>query len=335
MLSCQKTPVLSVIIPVYNVGNYLSRCLESVIGQDFDAMEIIIVNDGSTDDSAAVIARYAAKDQRIIVVEKENGGLVSARRTGLERASGKYVHHLDGDDYLASGAYKTLIAKMEQEEADLLLFPFLFDYEGSGKQILSSPYDKAYYDSAEFLRACYTEKGYFAVWHYIHKRALYDRGVDFNLNLSLGEDAYLTTQLGYYANKIVSISDTPFLHYVIRPDSITNQGFSEKKIADFLLYPALIDAFLKDKPEYPLLGSAIASLKIHSLNNIVNAGYLADIRKNSEEAMILYGKYPELVKQRSTKTYYKLYYLYHLNPLLGYLYSLYYKKKGKIKRIYY
>lgn len=334
MLSDHKSPILSVVIPVYNVADYLSRCLDSVVNQSFKSLEIIVVNDGSTDDSATIIARYAS-DPRVIVVEKENGGLVSARRAGLERATGKYIHHLDGDDYLATGAYEALINKIEQEQADILLFPFLFDYEGTKEPVLSRPYDKEYYASTDFLQACYTEKGYFAVWHYIHKRALYDQGVDFNMNLSLGEDAYLTTQLVYYANKIVSVSGKPYLHYVIRTDSITNQHFSKKKISDFLLYPELIDAFLKNKPEYPLLGSAIASLRIHSLNNIVNAGYLMDIRKNSEEAMVLYGKYPELIKQRSTKTYYKLFYLYHLNPLLGYLYSLYYKRKGKIKKIYY
>ena len=333
MLSPTELPLLSVIIPVYNVGNYLSRCLESVMNQDFDSVEFIVVNDGSTDDSAAVIEHYASLDKRIRVVNKENGGVVCARKTGLEQARGKYIHYLDGDDYMEKNAYSELMMMLKANDADFLVFPFVFNY--GDKQVASRPYLKQAYSSVEFLQACYTEKGYFAVWHYIHKKSLYDFPIDYNLNVSYGEDAYLTTQLAYYANKIVCISGKPFLHYMNRPESVSNQCFSKKIIGDFLLYPRLIESFLKDKPEYPLLGKEIASLKLQSYSNIVNAGYLNDIKDISKKAMGLYKQYPELIKQRSTKTYYKLFYLYHLNSVLGYLYSLYYKKKGKIKKTSY
>ncbi|MEG1585356.1 MAG: glycosyltransferase [Bacteroidales bacterium] len=329
-LSPSDQPLLSVVIPVYNVGQYLPRCLDSVTKQTYPNLEIIVVNDGSTDNSAAIIADFAFADPRVKVVDKKNGGLVSARKAGLEVATGKYIHHLDGDDYIEYDAYQRLVEKAEETNADLLLFPFLFDQGNAERNALSRPYLQPRYTCVEFLKACYTENGYFAVWHYIHKRSLYDNEIDFNLNLSMGEDAYLTTQLAYYAQNIVSMGGEPLLHYILRQDSISNKGFSKKMISDFLLYPDLIDRFLKETPVYTALERDIASIRIHSWNNIIHAGYLANIRTYSRDAMVLYQKYPDLKKQRSTKTYYKLYYLYHLNPLFGYIYALYYKRKGKI-----
>ena len=93
--------LFSVIVPVYNVEEYLSKCIESVLGQTYTQFELILVNDGSTDNCGKICDEYAAKDRRIRVVHKENGGLVSARQKGAGEATGDYVCCLDGDDWLA------------------------------------------------------------------------------------------------------------------------------------------------------------------------------------------------------------------------------------------
>ena len=93
-------PAVSIIIPVYNIGKYLEKCLDSVIAQTFPDIEIIVVNDGSTDNSPEIIARYADKDPRIVVIDKANEGLAYARKSGIEAANGEYIQHLDGDDIL-------------------------------------------------------------------------------------------------------------------------------------------------------------------------------------------------------------------------------------------
>ena len=97
-------PSVSVIIPVYNIEKHLEKCLDSVIGQTLKDIEIIVVNDGSTDNSLDIITQYARKDSRIVIVDKPNEGLAYARKSGIEAAHGKYVQHLDGDDFLEPDA---------------------------------------------------------------------------------------------------------------------------------------------------------------------------------------------------------------------------------------
>lgn len=98
-----SSPLVSVIIPVYNSELYLEACIESVIGQSYSTLEIIIVNDGSTDDSFTIMEKYAKLDERIIIINKRNGGLPSARKSGIDIAKGKYIQHLDSDDVLLPG----------------------------------------------------------------------------------------------------------------------------------------------------------------------------------------------------------------------------------------
>ena len=93
-------PKVSVIVPVYNVEKYITRCLTSLINQTLDDLEIILVNDGSTDNSVAIIREYKRQHDNIILVEKENGGLSSARNFGLVYATGEYIAFLDSDDYV-------------------------------------------------------------------------------------------------------------------------------------------------------------------------------------------------------------------------------------------
>ena len=95
-----KTPLVSILVPVYNVEDYLERCLDSLLQQSLTQIEIVCVNDGSTDKSAEILEEYAKKDNRIVVVHKKNGGLPSARNAGLDVAKGKYVGFVDSDDYV-------------------------------------------------------------------------------------------------------------------------------------------------------------------------------------------------------------------------------------------
>ena len=104
-------PAVSIIIPVYNIGKYLEKCLDSVIAQTFPDIEIIVVNDGSTDNSPEIIARYVDKDPRIVVIDKANEGLAYARKSGIEAANGEYIQHLDGDDYLELDAIELVYRK--------------------------------------------------------------------------------------------------------------------------------------------------------------------------------------------------------------------------------
>ncbi|MFC2188734.1 glycosyltransferase family 2 protein [Fulvivirgaceae bacterium LMO-SS25] len=113
---------ISIIIPCYNQGHFLTECVESVLSQDFNDWEMLIVNDGSTDDTLKLALDFASKDKRINVIDKENGGLSSARNTGIKQAKGKYIHFLDSDDFVLKGFYSAMIDSFnDTESVDVIL----------------------------------------------------------------------------------------------------------------------------------------------------------------------------------------------------------------------
>lgn len=116
------SPAISVIVPVYNTGPYLEECLNSVVDQAFQDLEILIVNDGSTDGSPDIIRKYSERDKRIVVFNKQNEGVALARNTALAAACGTYVMFLDSDDAFAPGAIATLYERICRADCDILVF---------------------------------------------------------------------------------------------------------------------------------------------------------------------------------------------------------------------
>ena len=121
-------PVLSIIIPIYNVEPYLRCCLNSILVQTFPSWEAVLVDDGSKDNCGKICDEYAAMDSRFRVIHKENGGLTSARNSGLAMASGEWVMHLDGDDWIEPEMLELLLRKGEETGADIVMGDFLFAY---------------------------------------------------------------------------------------------------------------------------------------------------------------------------------------------------------------
>lgn len=120
---------VSIIIPVYNVEKYIDRCLKSVIGQTYRNLEIIVVDDGSTDKSGKIVDKYKALDSRVIAVHKKNGGLSSARNAGMKYISGTFTIFVDSDDYLEQNAIEKLIKYMK-DDVEIVIFPYIKEYSG-------------------------------------------------------------------------------------------------------------------------------------------------------------------------------------------------------------
>lgn len=141
---------ISVIVPVYNVEEYIEACLDSIVGQTYRNLEIILVDDGSTDCSGRICDEYAEKDDRIIVIHKENGGLVSARKAGVRLATGEYSSYVDSDDWIDKNAYEKLIKPLSLYHPDILAFGFVKEYSEfkvEKKEILS----KGLYSKGDFF----------------------------------------------------------------------------------------------------------------------------------------------------------------------------------------
>lgn len=117
-------PLVSIIVPVYNAQNSVARCLESICSQTYQELEIIVLNDGSTDDSLAVCNRFCAKDPRVTVVDKENEGVSCTRNAGLVLAHGDYIQFVDSDDHLAPDFTQRMVTAAEQYDATLVISPY-------------------------------------------------------------------------------------------------------------------------------------------------------------------------------------------------------------------
>ena len=146
-----KTPAISVIVPIYNVEDYLGGCIDSVLGQTFDDFELILVDDGSPDGSGRICDAYALKDSRIRVIHKKNGGLSSARNAGLDAAKGKYVYFLDGDDWIREDLLEKAVSGMEAG-SDLVAFRYLFVYPTGTKE------QERFFGDSEFKTAAASER---------------------------------------------------------------------------------------------------------------------------------------------------------------------------------
>ena len=132
------TKMLSIIVPVYNVSRYLYGCIESILNQEFQDFELILVDDGSVDDSGKICDEYAGKDNRIHVIHQKNGGVSSARNTGIENASGKYIAFVDADDTMEPNMYSTMVTNAEQSGSDYVICGLKILFANNTEDILYS-----------------------------------------------------------------------------------------------------------------------------------------------------------------------------------------------------
>lgn len=190
--------LISVIIPVYNVAAYLSICIDSILFQDYSALEIILVDDGSTDESGKICDEYAQKDFRINVIHQANGGAAAAKNAGLQIATGKYLSFVDGDDFLEPNAYRYMVQTIREQKADIIQCSYrdIFkDYR------VEHFLEKVELNQIDFL-ALFTEDWTCSLlWDKLYKRSLFD-GIFFETGHKI-DDEYFTYRGVMKAKKIV------------------------------------------------------------------------------------------------------------------------------------
>lgn len=222
---------VSVIIPVYNVEQYLRECLESVVNQTLDNMEVIIVNDGSTDNSSIILNEYEEKYKFIKIINKKNEGLGAARNTGLEYAIGEYVAFLDSDDVVDINMYKTLYDISMQEESDIVCCNYE-EFEDIYKLEYSQIENLLVYNNIEAIKLFLTKKIQGYAWNKIYKRDLIINNELLFPEQTYYEDMILTVKSLYKSNKVICI-DNKFYKYRKRQTSISNCN-SIKHLRDYV-----------------------------------------------------------------------------------------------------
>lgn len=218
--------MISVIIPVYNVSKYLSRCINSVRTQAH-VKEILLIDDGSTDDSGILCDAYAAMEPLVKVLHKENAGLSSARNAGLDLAQGEYVAFVDSDDFLEPGAYEKLLSCAQRHEADLVCAGRSDLIGGIGDKTLGlCPETEETLTGPEFVARMFTWQGVdSAAWDKLYKRSLFD-GLRYPEG-KICEDVPVTYRAALKANKVALLPEPVYVYYH-RPGSITTAPVSQK-----------------------------------------------------------------------------------------------------------
>jgi glycosyltransferase involved in cell wall biosynthesis len=224
--------LISIIVPVYNMEGYLDRCMSSILNQTYKNLEIILVDDGSTDSSPKICDDYALKDNRIKVVHKENGGLSDARNAGLKIATGDYIGYVDSDDWIENDMYERMYNACVENDAQLAVCRYFREYDD--KTINDGTKRLEILDKNEILRIYITDKDgymvYNSVWSKLFKRKLVE-GVVFPKGRN-SEDIMYTTRALCKLDKAVYI-DTCLYHYVLdRKDSIMNVAKTERMFKD-------------------------------------------------------------------------------------------------------
>lgn len=216
-----NSPLISVIIPVYNVAPYLERTIESCIRQTQPDIEIILVNDGSTDGSKAIVDRYARLDNRIVACHQPNQGVTAAREKGRSFAHGRYLFFLDGDDYLDRDALRLMSDAAERASADFVIGDFKIAFE-DGRLLDRRFFDFKEVDSTGALRYAFLHNDFYYTGRLI-RRAFYDAiRVKVPGDITFGEDNIAVLQIISQLNKSVKVN-YPVLYYVQRSDSVTNR----------------------------------------------------------------------------------------------------------------
>lgn len=227
--------LISVVVPAFNIDKYIERCIKSILNQTYTNLEVIIVDDGSTDNTANIIDKYALKDQRIIPIHKENGGVSSARMEGIHRASGEWIGFVDGDDVIEPNMYEVLMNNAIKYNADIshcgyqMVFPdgHILKFHGTGK-ILNANTEEGLYN---LLKADYVEPG---LCNKLYKKSLFENFENSDLwdsNIKYNEDLLMNYIIFKKAKKSY-YEDLIFYNYILRKNSATKSNPNIESIND-------------------------------------------------------------------------------------------------------
>ena len=206
-------PLISIVVPVYNTAAYLEKCIDSILNQTYKNLEIILVDDGSTDNSGNICDEYKAKDNRVIVIHQANSGVSSARNIALDIAKGEYISFVDSDDWIEADMYKELLQQLLVEESDIAMCGYYYD-DGSVIEKKDFCYKSIHLTNEEAMAACLSRKNnmFCAVWATLIRKKLFDQ-VYFPTDIFVKEDAVTLMAVMKNANNVVYMS-RKFYHYV-------------------------------------------------------------------------------------------------------------------------
>ncbi|WP_279006226.1 glycosyltransferase family 2 protein [Thomasclavelia cocleata] len=310
--------MISIIIPVYNVELYLDKCLQSVVNQTYRNIEIILIDDGASDNSGIICDRWQKKDSRIKVIHKTNGGLSSARNVGIEHANGEYLMFIDSDDIVSDELCRILIEMMKNNDADISIcnakhiFDDVVSFKSTGKL--------HFYNRNNAICELWYQKSFLpSAWGKLYKRELF-KNIRFTEGI-IFEDIDIMHELFYQCNKII-YGEMELYGYVHHENSITTKKYSKKDNVILNICDKICE-FASDK-DINLQNAAksynvAGALRVYL--NAPNTFEYKDIIEKAKKIIRKYGK--DVLKDQNIrkKNRYALYIYIYLRPLLKVVYK--------------
>jgi glycosyltransferase involved in cell wall biosynthesis len=241
--------LISVIVPVYNAEKYLTKCIESILGQTYPNIELLLINDGSTDGSPAICDEYALKDKRVKVIHKKNEGVSSARNMGLELAQGDFISFVDADDWLERDAIERIVESIQKYDCDAVIFEYKVVDENNLKQHKNHAHLQGVMSAEKAVECTISPVSRF-VWSKVLSRKILE-GIKFDNSIHFGEDTLFACEALSNAKSVYYMAE-PVYNYYQSSDSATRMDFNPrlfsgvtayKKLVEFtqLKYPAIVD----------------------------------------------------------------------------------------------
>jgi len=268
---------LSVIIPVYNVESYLSRCVDSVLMQTFNHLEIILVNDGSTDSSGLICDEFASKDKRVKVIHQKNAGVSAARNAGMQSATGDYIAFVDSDDWLEQSMYESMMEIAVRENIDVIMCDFV-NVKNQVKTEISSHLRKGHYVKNEIIEELYptlivTENfgriPIVSVWNCLFRRKfLLDHQLSFDTVLKYSEDYLFMAQVITKADTFYYLKEKFFYNYLQYEES-RSKKYQPEWWSNLLRLNIELSALLGNNREFDF-GRQLKLQLIHSVLLVLN-----------------------------------------------------------------
>lgn len=321
--------LLSIVIPAYNIEKYISRCLDSLINQTYHNLEIIVVNDGSTDNTSIIIDEYSHKDKRIIPIHKDNEGVSIARLVGMKKANGSYVGFVDGDDVVDNDMFELLMNNAKKYDADISHCGYVMDfpdghsdmYYGTNKIIIQD--NKT--GLKDLLLGEFVEPG---LWNKIYKKNLiinYINNVNMDYSIRNLEDL-LVNYFMFKESNLSVYQDVCKYHYTLRKSSAAT-GINKNKFTDPLKVMKLLLKFNDDADLINIIYSRYISVLIFNSNQNV----YKDIKKESKK--ILKQEISQFHQYNiSTKQKYMSIGVVYLSPMYSLIRKIYEKVTGVDKK---
>ena len=258
--------LVSIIVPIYKVEQYLERCINSIINQTYKNLEIILVDDGSPDGCPKICDEYAKKDNRIKVIHKKNGGVSSARNVGLNNSTGKYITFIDSDDCVDKSHIQYLYEAIKKYNADIACCGFIDCYEGSEKKVVRCPHKKyKLLNQTQILKNYYDKYcGIFTVpWDKLYLSSIF-KDLSYDENMAQNEDSNILMNIVSKTNKLVLVPHSPYF-YLKRQQSLANSAVNQKRVNSLVILCENRVSYMKE--HFPKFFSKEVALRLTDIGS--------------------------------------------------------------------